>query len=497
MTPELLDKVLSCKKLPSLPAIALKVIELTQDERVPVKMIGDTIANDQALSLKVLKTVNSSFYGLRKPCSSINQAIVMLGLSAVKTLALGFSLVSSLAKDKAAGFDYDVYWRRALTTGVAAKIIAGEARCGSDEEAFLGGLLQDVGMVALYQALGEEYAKLLVEAGTDHRRVARLEMQRYEASHADLGAMLATNWKLPAALIAPIKFHERPTAAPLEHATVCNVVALGNICADLLTAAEPAIVLKRLYEKGQELMNLSPGQIDAIVRSVNVGSREVATLLALPPGEKQNVEELLGRSKAALVSMAMPFNPGSELPTIEPHEADADSGLPSELVFKRNLIVAFEQAREGRSVSLAMLAIEDLAGIGARHGEATVSAVVRGAADRIRGPIEEAGGMVFRCGGDRFGAVLPTMNRAEATRCVDQARRAAAETALRIELPGLVPFELSIGVSAGVVCVDDSTRSMFTEAGDLLAMTNAAVAAAARAGVAGGALRVHAVKKAA
>ena len=128
MTPELLDKVLSCKKLPSLPAIALKVIELTQDERVPVKMIGDTIANDQALSLKVLKTVNSSFYGLRKPCSSINQAIVMLGLSAVKTLALGFSLVSSLAKDKAAGFDYDAYWRRALTTGVAAKIIAGSAR---------------------------------------------------------------------------------------------------------------------------------------------------------------------------------------------------------------------------------------------------------------------------------------------------------------------------------------------------------------------------------
>ena len=105
--------------------------------------------------------------------------------------------------------------------------------------------------------------------------------------------------------------------------------------------------------------------------------------------------------------------------------------------------------------------------------------------------------MVFRCGGDRFGAVLPAMSRADATRCVDQARRAAAETPLRIELPGLVPFELSIGMSAGVVCVDDSTRSMFTEAGDLLAMTNAAVAAAARAGVAGGALRVHAVKKAA
>lgn len=497
MTPDLLDKVLSCKKLPSLPTIALKVIELTQDERVPVKAIGDTISNDQALSLRVLKTVNSSFYGLRKPCSSINQAIVMLGLSAVKTLALGFSLVSSLAKDKAAGFDYDAYWRRALTTGVAAKIIAGEAKCGGDEEAFLGGLLQDVGMIALYQALGQEYADLLKEAGTDHRRVARLEMQCYETSHADLGAKLATSWKLPASLIAPIKYHERPMAAPLEHATVCNVVALGNICADLLTAAEPAVVLKRLYEKGQELLNLSPGQIDTIVRAVNVGSREVAALLAVPAGEKQNVEELLGRSKAALVSMAMPFNPGSGLPTIDASELDADSGLPSELVFKRNLIVAFEQAVEGRNVSLALLVVEDLGGIAARHGEATVASVVRGATERIRGPIEEAGGMLFRCGSDRFGAILPAIGRTDATRCVDQARRAASETPLRIELPGLVPFDLSVGMSAGVVCVDESTRSMFSEAGDLLAMTNAAVAAAARAGVAGGALRVHSVKKAA
>ncbi len=98
MNPEILDKVLACKQLPSLPAVAMRVLELSGQENVSFKEIADTITNDQGLSSKVLRTVNSSFYALRKPCASINQSIVMLGLSAVKTLALGFSLVGSIAK---------------------------------------------------------------------------------------------------------------------------------------------------------------------------------------------------------------------------------------------------------------------------------------------------------------------------------------------------------------------------------------------------------------
>ena len=175
MNPEIIEKVLSCPRLPSLPAVAMRVIELAQKPDVSVNEIAQTITNDQALATKVLRTVNSPFYALRKPCSSINQAIVMLGLSAVKTLALGFSLVSAV-QEKTAGFDYQVYWQRCLVSGVAAKCIAGEAKCGSDEEAFLGGLLQDVGMVALYQALDTEYLAIVAGTANDHRALAKAEM---------------------------------------------------------------------------------------------------------------------------------------------------------------------------------------------------------------------------------------------------------------------------------------------------------------------------------
>jgi len=505
MNPELLEKVLSCKKLPTLPAIAMKVIELTQDERVPVKQIGETIANDQGLSVKVLKTVNSPFYGLRKPCTSINQAIVMLGMSAVKTLALGFSLVGSLAKDKAEGFDYESYWRRSLLTGVAAKVFASETRSGGDEEAFLGGLLQDVGMIAMYQALGSEYGALLIQAGPDHRKVARLEMQAYEASHADVGAILAQRWRLPEALIAPVKFHERANAAPLEHLTVCNLVAIGNICADLLTAGEPAIPLKRLYDKSSELMGLSPGQVDAILKLVSNGAREVATLLAVSTGKLPNFDDTMKQARNQLKQMALPFHGGSGLPGFESAETETVTGLPSDLVFKRNLIVGFEQATMNNgTLSVALLGIEALAELRDAHGPQGGDGVVRAIVERVNPIIERAGGMLFVTGearDGRLGAILPKHDRASATKCINEARRMVLDAPIKLHLPGLVPFDLAVGISAGVVCLDDSTRGIFSEPGDLLVMTSNALAAATRAGAAGnaatGAVRVHAPSKAA
>lgn len=494
MNPEVLDKVLSCPRLPSLPAIAVKVIELTQNERVPVRVIGDTITNDQALSLKVLKTVNSSFYGLRKPCASINQAIVMLGMSAVKTLALGFSLVSSLAKDKAAGFDYESYWHRALISGVAGKCIAAEARCGADEEAFLGGLLQDVGMIALYQALGQEYADILKQANGEHRQLARLEMQQLEISHADIGAHLATRWKLPPMLIAPIKYHERPSAAPLEFATLCNIVSLANTCADLLAAKEPAVPLRRMYEKGQETLGLSLSQVDAIVKAVNQGSREIGRLLSVPTGDKVNVDELLGKAQGQLAAMALPFG-GTGAGPCEPGELDRVTAIPNEIVFKRNLIAGFERSSKVNiPLSLSVLLIDGFDALLAEHGQATTDAVLCEVARLVRAPVESVGGILCRLESGRFAAVLPRLDRMGATRAIETARVLVHERPLHIALPGLLPFDLPVTLSAGIACYEEASRGKFAEPADLLSVTQAAAAAAAKAG---SSIRVYAPKLAA
>jgi len=119
MDHEIIEEILSCSSLPSLPAVALRVVELTSNVDVKLPELATTIQNDQGLASKVLRTVNSSFYGLPNRCASINKALVLLGLGPVKSLALSFSLIGSIG-DQDDGFDYQNYWRRGLFTAVSA-----------------------------------------------------------------------------------------------------------------------------------------------------------------------------------------------------------------------------------------------------------------------------------------------------------------------------------------------------------------------------------------
>ncbi len=137
MNTELVKKVRQCPNLPSLPSIAMQILELASKPNVDIAEIARLISKDPALSTKILRTVNSSFYGRSQHVSTISHALVILGLQSVKTLVLGFSLVSTLSKDKQRGFNHLNYWRRSLYAATAARTIAAKMKIVQQEEAFL------------------------------------------------------------------------------------------------------------------------------------------------------------------------------------------------------------------------------------------------------------------------------------------------------------------------------------------------------------------------
>src|SRR3954467_8172562 len=126
MKEDLTKKIRACPTLPSLPAIAVQVLELAQKDHVDIAEIARTISKDPALASKILRTVNSSFYGRSQSISQVSQALVILGLQSVKTLVLGFSLVSNLQQSKSKGFKHLDYWKRSIYAATAAKILAGK-----------------------------------------------------------------------------------------------------------------------------------------------------------------------------------------------------------------------------------------------------------------------------------------------------------------------------------------------------------------------------------
>lgn len=476
MNPEVLNKVLSCERLPSLPAVAVRVLELTSDQQVSFKELADTITNDQAIASKVLRTVNSSFYALRKPCASINQAIVMLGLSAVKTLALGFSLVSTLSKYKADGFDFQGYWKRTLISGIAAKCVAVEAKTGSDEECFLGGMLQDVGMIAMYLSLGDEYTRVIEKCQGDLSQLAKHELTEFEITHADIGAMLARRWKLPDELVMPVKFHERPTAAPQECAKQVQAVALGNIAADVIMSAEPGVPLKRLYAKAEQWFALKTPQVDDLMKRVHQGVSEIARLFSVDVGSLPAHEDLMTRAGQQLETIALPF-PAAE----GGKDVDPESGLPGRQSFNQHLVTAFEQARAGiRPCALAIIAVDQLGAL-RQQGPEFAAAGWRAAATALAPAVAGAGGMLFRFDDDHVAAILPGQDRAGGTR-VAQSLTQAAAIPVAIQPPGMMPTQVSLSAYVGVAAVDPTTQARFNTIDDYLTVTQQALGAARKVG---------------
>ena len=177
--------------------MATHIIELAQDPDIEMGKVAKALSMDSALSTKVLRIANSPLYAQRRKSENLRQALVVLGLNATLTLALSFSLVKSLRTGRVNGLNYPLYWRRALVWPQPPHARSRDAmRQSMAEEIFLAALLQDVGMLALDQAVPDLY-RGTETLQRDHAALAEHEKKRLQVDHAQVGGWLMKNWNLP------------------------------------------------------------------------------------------------------------------------------------------------------------------------------------------------------------------------------------------------------------------------------------------------------------
>lgn len=169
-----LEQILSHGSVPTLPVVAMQLLQMTSNPDVSLKEIAGLIQSDPGLASKVLKTVNSSFYGLPKPCPSIERAIVILGLKAIKSLLLGFSMVN-LTKDMGEQLDLGDFWKHTILAAVGARQIAQDIGMPEPDEVFAAALMQDIGVLAMLAVCTEQYAPLIIETRGNHAKLLDLE----------------------------------------------------------------------------------------------------------------------------------------------------------------------------------------------------------------------------------------------------------------------------------------------------------------------------------
>ena len=194
---QILDQiVVASRELYSLPAVAMRVLDLTGRPDVDSAQLKSCIEQDPALTAKVLRTVNSSLFGLSNPVADLAQAVTMLGIQPLKLLVLGFSLPEGLLQNQSAHV-LSWYWRRTLTKAVAARAVCERLKHAPGDEAFVVGMLADIGLLAFAQAFGEPYAKFLERVSRRADSLIAAERHALGFDHRQYTLRLVEAWRLP------------------------------------------------------------------------------------------------------------------------------------------------------------------------------------------------------------------------------------------------------------------------------------------------------------
>ena len=229
----MLKRLDSIKDLPTLPMIAVEVNKLMQDDNVTIEKLSDILSNDQAIVSKILRLVNSAFFGLRSRVNNIPEAVVLLGFSAIRNLVVSVSLIKSFpVKQSTKFFDITDFWKHSIAVAMISKEISVKTNQSTADECFLGGLLHDIGKVVLYQFFPELFQEIWKTVQTEELFFYEAEKIKHSYNHARIGGYLARRWQLPKGIIETISSHHSPPEQSGEDGSLMLIVHGANTIAN-------------------------------------------------------------------------------------------------------------------------------------------------------------------------------------------------------------------------------------------------------------------------
>jgi len=207
---EMLNVLDRVEDLPTLPTIYAQVSQIMEDPKTSVADVARVIEKDQAITTKILRVVNSSFFGFSRQISTIRQAVVLLGYNTIRNTVLSVSVFQSFVTVPGGEFDMRQFWKHAIATGVLATYLDKTLNTGFQEETFVAGLLHDIGKIILNRYFQDKFEEALQYAKSNQETFYDSERAVIGFSHDEVGEYLADRWQLPYSLVEAVALHHQP-----------------------------------------------------------------------------------------------------------------------------------------------------------------------------------------------------------------------------------------------------------------------------------------------
>ncbi|MFT5286734.1 MAG: two-component system cell cycle response regulator [Planctomycetota bacterium] len=473
MAPIFLDElpiaIASADNLPSIPGVAVEILRLSRDEEAGLDDYADAITLDPALSAKLLKHSNSSLFSMSHEVTNLRQATMVLGMKTIQLMSLSFSLTKGIAEKQTDGvFDFDEYWSRSLIAGVAGRGFCRLFNLSFGDEAFMCGLLSNIGQLVMNQCIPDNYAEVLEKC--DHWPTNEDEEAILGYSHSALGGVLLKNWELPDLICDVIGNLHDPSGLPADSLEptreLVEIMHLATHVVSVLRDEDKGDSLSKLLEATGE-RGLPPEEVTAFLVSLESDVKETAGLFDLTVKSREDHADIVDAARQQM--MAISLGTAATLQQTERREAhlrtenrvlaqqastDKLTGIANragfDAVMEKEVASRTGQERSN-SMGLLIIDVDKFKNFNDVHGHQAGDEVLK-VVGRILSKLTRESDLSARYGGEEF-AIVVAQTTPFALKCyADRVRTEIASTQLPIgeEI-------LSITVSIGGVCMERAT----------------------------------------
>lgn len=305
-----LDDVIQSTQLPTLPTVAIRLLELTRDPETEITQIVECVKSDPAISTKLLKSANSSFFGFRSNIRSIERAVPLMGTTVVTSLALSFSLTNESMNSGPLTSHYRDFWQQSIIQAVGCEAMARFSDPTLGPEFLLAGLLTDIGRLAMLKTIPRDYFPVLETCRDQTVELFELETQILGFSHCDVGNEIIKRWKLPEELHEGMRLQHAELEFLLgieafESEELTKAILLGTTLGDYMCSSSQGLARQRMLALAYQFYGMSVTQVDELIEQVRDRIEAAGQLFAINMNSIPETQELLYAANQQLVELTM------------------------------------------------------------------------------------------------------------------------------------------------------------------------------------------------